>query len=141
MDITNLFSILQNSNINLSEVVNTVSKLFARNSASTPPKQTQQPSQNYYDLPNYDFDRKIDKFGSTMQGTMHCIIPKQKPVSSQKEQSSNLQNILELIQILSPLFASKQQNSTTETQSKTTVQNQNLPPSQIQKLTRINNNT
>ena len=140
MDITNLLSILQNSNINLGDVISTVSKIFSPNTSTTTPTPSQQTAQNYYNLPNYDFDTKNDNLGSTMQGTMHCIVPKQTPISSQKSQNSNMAAILELAQTLLPLLTQKQQTQPAKTAQNTAVQQQNHTPSQIKKLTKIANN-
>ncbi len=140
MDITNLLSILQNSNINLGDVISTVSKIFSPNISTATPAPSQQTAQNYYNLPNYDFGTKNDSFGSTMQGTMQCIAPKQTPISSQKSQNNNIAAVLELAQTLLPLLTQKQQNQPVKTAQKTAVQQQNYTPSQIKKLTKIANN-
>ena len=131
MDIIKILSTLQNNNINLSQLVTSISSLFNN---KNPTNQNSHNNTDYYNLPSYNFDTKPQNSSSTMQGTTQRIVPNKTAYLSQKPQNADFNKIAEIAQLLLPLLSSK---NTPETTSNTTHTTQELPESQILKLPQV----
>lgn len=105
MNIMEILSSLQEHNIDLSTLIKSVLSLFNQNT----PLKSQTVDTQYYNMPNYDFNTKYHTFGSTMQGTMQstmqCIVPQKTAISSQNSNKIDFNKLIEVIQLLSPLFS------------------------------------
>ncbi len=132
MDIINFISSLQENNVNLSELLNNIFSLFNQN------KSQQTNTNNYYNMPKYDFNAEKSGFDSTMQGTMHstmqCIVPPKTAISSQNLQNINFNSIIKLLECIAPLLSKQPPQSPTESPTNTP---QNEFKSQILSLTKI----
>ena len=130
MDIIKILSNLQDNNIDLSQLISSISSLFNKNINT-------QPSQNntqYYNLPSYNFDTKPQNCNSTMQSTMQRIVPNKTAYLSPKSHSIDFNKLAEIAQVLLPIFTSKNPQTPSPNIDCST---QKLPESQILKLAPI----
>ncbi len=131
MDIIKILSTLQNNNINLSQLVTSISSLFNN---KNPTNQNSHNNTDYYNLPSYNFDTKPQNSSSTMQSTMQRIAPNKTAYLSQKPQNVDFNKLVEIAQLLLPLLSSKSDKKPETTAPCAT---QKLPESQILQLTQI----